>query len=100
MARRRALPSSQALDRLPAGGYLEALCRYSEVRILHLNTGINSQILTVTFCRLVDDLGLHSTLTEYKVPREDLPQIAQLAVGAQDDPLLPKVVALLESLYA
>ncbi|KAI0661105.1 iron-containing alcohol dehydrogenase [Cubamyces menziesii] len=56
--------------------------------------------LSADIHKLVDDLGLHSTLTEYKVPREDLPQIAQLAVGAQDDPLLPKVVALLESLYA
>ncbi|KAI0331178.1 iron-containing alcohol dehydrogenase [Cubamyces sp. BRFM 1775] len=56
--------------------------------------------LSADIQKLVDDLGLHSTLAEYKVPREDLPQIAQLAVGAQDDPLLPKVVALLESLYA
>ncbi|KAH9894929.1 iron-containing alcohol dehydrogenase [Cubamyces lactineus] len=56
--------------------------------------------LSADIQKLVDDLGLHSTLSEYKVPREDLPQIAQLAVGAQDDPLLPKVVALLESLYA
>lgn len=50
--------------------------------------------------RLVDDLGLHSTLEEYKVPREDLPQIAQLAVGNAQDPVLPQVVALLEGLYA
>ncbi|KAI0633701.1 iron-containing alcohol dehydrogenase [Trametes polyzona] len=49
--------------------------------------------------KLVDDLGLHSTLSEYKVPRGDLQQIAELAVGSKDDPTLPKVVALLESLY-
>ncbi|CDO75524.1 hypothetical protein BN946_scf184871.g5 [Trametes cinnabarina] len=56
--------------------------------------------LSAEIQRLVDDLGLHSTLAEYKVPREDVPQIAELAVGTKDDPTLPKVVALLESLYA
>ncbi|EMD37636.1 hypothetical protein CERSUDRAFT_114286 [Gelatoporia subvermispora B] len=49
--------------------------------------------------RLVADLGLKSTLTEYKVPREDAPKIAQLAVGSTDDPLYPRVVELLEALY-
>ena len=42
-------------------------------------------------CRLVDDLGLRSTLSEYNVPREDIPTIAQLAVGRADDPALPLV---------
>ncbi|OSD01319.1 iron-containing alcohol dehydrogenase [Trametes coccinea BRFM310] len=55
--------------------------------------------LSADIQQLVDDLGLHSTLTEYKVPREHIPQIAELAVGSKDDPTLPKVVALLESLY-
>ncbi|KAI0371119.1 iron-containing alcohol dehydrogenase [Pilatotrama ljubarskyi] len=55
--------------------------------------------LSVDIQQLVDSLGLHSTLSEYKVPREDLPQIAELALGSKDDPLLPKVIALLESLY-
>ncbi|KAI0829908.1 alcohol dehydrogenase IV [Trametes gibbosa] len=48
--------------------------------------------------KLVDDLGLHSTLTEYKVPHEDVLEIAQLAVG-KENPSLPKVTALLEGLY-
>ena len=51
------------------------------------------------FCRLVDKLGLTSTLTEYKVPREDIPKIAEKALGRENDPLHPKVVQLLEGLY-
>lgn len=49
--------------------------------------------------RLVDDLGLHSTLTQYKVPKEDVPKIAEKALGKKDDPLFPKAVKLLENLY-
>ncbi|KAI0768744.1 iron-containing alcohol dehydrogenase [Trametes elegans] len=56
--------------------------------------------LSAQIQKLVDDLGLHSTLEEYKVPRGDLLQIAQLAVGNAEDPVLPQVVALLEGLYA
>ncbi|KAH9858563.1 alcohol dehydrogenase IV [Lenzites betulinus] len=54
--------------------------------------------LSAIIQKLVDDLGLHSTLTEYKVPRGDVLEIAQLAAG-KEYPSLPKVVALLESLY-
>ncbi len=50
--------------------------------------------------RLVDDLGLRSTLSQYNVPREDIPQIATLAVGSKDDPVYPKTIALMEALYA
>ena len=50
-------------------------------------------------CSLVVELGLRSTLSEYKVPREDLPKIAELAVGSTDDPTYPRVVQLLESIY-
>jgi len=49
---------------------------------------------------LVSDLGLKSTLAEYNVPREDLPKIAELSVGSKADPTYPKVVKLLEELYA
>jgi hypothetical protein len=49
--------------------------------------------------RLVDDLGLHSTLTEYKVPREDVPSIAAKSVGGEDQPDYGRVVKLLEGLY-
>ena len=42
---------------------------------------------------------MKSTLTEYKVPKEDLPTIAERALGRADDPLHPKVVKLLENLY-
>ena len=48
---------------------------------------------------MVVELGLQSTLSEYKVPREDLPKIAELAVGSTDDPTYPRVVQLLESIY-
>ena len=50
--------------------------------------------------RLVDDLGLRSTLLAYNVPRGDLPQIAEQAVGSKDDPEYSKTIALLEALYA
>lgn len=56
-------------------------------------------LLMASHLRLVDDLGLRSTLTEYKVPHEDVLEIAQLAAGKEYSSL-PKVVALLESLYA
>lgn len=49
--------------------------------------------------RLVDDLGLHSDLAQYKVPKEDAPKIAEKAMGNRDDPSFPKVVKLLENLY-
>ncbi|KAK7675961.1 hypothetical protein QCA50_021074 [Cerrena zonata] len=48
---------------------------------------------------LVDSLGLKSTLTEYNVPRADIPKVAELAVGKKDEIISPKVVKLLESLY-
>ena len=50
--------------------------------------------------RLVDDLGLHSTLSQYNVPRADVPRIAQLAVGNDTSVVYTKTVALLEALYA
>jgi len=55
--------------------------------------------LSAAINRLVADLGLTSTLSEYKVPREDVPKVAELAVGSKDDPTYPKVVKLLEQLY-
>lgn len=48
---------------------------------------------------LVKELGLESNLEEYKVPRTDVPKIAELAVGSKDDPTFPGVVKLLEGLY-
>jgi alcohol dehydrogenase class IV len=51
------------------------------------------------FPRLVDDLGLTSTLTEYKVPKEDVPQIAELALGKKDTPSFEPVVRMLEAMY-
>ncbi|KAF9529394.1 alcohol dehydrogenase IV [Crepidotus variabilis] len=48
---------------------------------------------------LVISLGLQSSLAEYKVPKEDLPQIAGQALGRQDDPHHARVVKLLESIH-
>ncbi|KAF8967833.1 alcohol dehydrogenase IV [Flammula alnicola] len=49
---------------------------------------------------LVINLGLQSTLAQYNVPKEDLTSIASQALGTEDDPLLPKVVKLLQGLYS
>ncbi|TFK90383.1 alcohol dehydrogenase IV [Polyporus arcularius HHB13444] len=54
--------------------------------------------LSVEIQKLVDGLGLHSTLSQYKVPQEDVRTIAERAVG-KEDPLLPKVVGLLQGIY-
>jgi alcohol dehydrogenase class IV len=48
---------------------------------------------------LIHDLGLTSTLTEYKVPKEDVPQIAELALGKKDTPAFEPVVRMLEAMY-
>ncbi|GJE95880.1 alcohol dehydrogenase IV [Phanerochaete sordida] len=56
-------------------------------------------ILSDAIRNLVRNLGLASTLAEYKVPKEDLPLIAEKALGRADDPVHSKVVKLLESLY-
>ena len=39
------------------------------------------------------DLGLKSTLTEYKVPKEDLSHIAELSLGTAGHPMHGKVVS-------
>ena len=50
--------------------------------------------------RLVDELGLHSTLSQYSVPKEDLPKIAELQIGNKTDVAYEKVAALLDALHA
>lgn len=47
----------------------------------------------------MEKLGLKSTLTEYNVPREDAPEIVELALGGKDRPQYRRVVQLLEGLY-
>jgi len=49
---------------------------------------------------LVINLGLQSSLSEYKVPTEDLTSIANQALGRDNDPDLPRVVKLLEGIYS
>ena len=49
---------------------------------------------------MVDELGLHSTLSQYSVPKEDLPKIAELQIGNKTDVAYEKVAALLDALYA
>lgn len=53
----------------------------------------------MTCRRLVDDLGLKCTLTDYKVPKEDAPLIVERAFGTKDHPAFAKVVTILEGLY-
>jgi hypothetical protein len=42
---------------------------------------------------------LKSTLSEYKVPKDDIPEIAGLAVGGKDNEVFPHAVKLLEGIY-
>ncbi|THH32300.1 hypothetical protein EUX98_g1897 [Antrodiella citrinella] len=49
--------------------------------------------------KLVSDLNLKCTLTEYKVPKEDLPTIAEQSIGTKEHPAYQDVVRLLEELY-
>ena len=76
--------------------------------VLHLAELINGYVSS-TDCstpsnfyvrRLVIDLGLQSTLAEYKVPTDDLASIAGQALGNNSHPHIPRVVKLLESLYS
>jgi hypothetical protein len=46
----------------------------------------------------VNNLGLKSSLDQYKVPREDLPTIAERALGSRNE-IHGDVVAYLEALY-
>jgi DNA-directed RNA polymerase subunit H (RpoH/RPB5) len=46
----------------------------------------------------VSNLGLKSSLDQYKVPQEDLPTIAERALGARNE-IHGDVVAVLEALY-
>jgi len=49
--------------------------------------------------RLVSNLGLKTSLDQYKVPREDLPTVAERALGGRNE-LHGDVVAFLEALYS
>ena len=49
--------------------------------------------------RLVSNLDLKSSLDRYNVPREDLPTIAERALGGRNENH-GDVVAFLEALYA
>jgi hypothetical protein len=49
--------------------------------------------------RLVNNLGLKTSLDRYDVPREDLPTIAERALGGRNENH-GDVVAFLEALYS
>jgi hypothetical protein len=49
--------------------------------------------------RLVSDLGLKTSLNRYGIPREDLPTIAERALGGRTG-IHGDVVAFLETLYS
>ena len=66
------------------------------------STGTFSYISSLIFMkcfRLVSNLGLKTSLDEYKVPREDLPTIAERALGGRNE-IHGDVVAFLEALYS
>jgi hypothetical protein len=49
----------------------------------------------------VVDLGLQTTLGEYKVPREDIESIAEAALGTQNQQYeVKRIVQTLEEMYA
>ncbi|KAH8992844.1 alcohol dehydrogenase IV [Lactarius hatsudake] len=48
---------------------------------------------------LVNDLGLKTTLDQYEVPREDLPTVAERALGGKTD-IYGEVVSLLQGVYS
>ncbi|KAL4074110.1 hypothetical protein V8B97DRAFT_1864588 [Scleroderma yunnanense] len=49
--------------------------------------------------KLVMDLGLHSDLASYDVPRQDLTKIVQLTLRDAENPLYLRLVELMESIY-
>ncbi|KAF5370688.1 hypothetical protein D9758_002000 [Tetrapyrgos nigripes] len=57
------------------------------------------RLLSTLITELVSNLGLHSNLTHYKVPREDIHKLAVSSVGSEEDPDVEKVKKLLEDLY-
>ncbi len=52
----------------------------------------------INHVRLVSNLGLKTSLDQYGVPREDLPIIAERALGGKNE-IHGDVVAFLERLY-
>ncbi len=44
-------------------------------------------------------LGLKSSLEDYKVPKEDVEKIAELALGSKEQGVYNKVVGVLQGLY-
>lgn len=57
------------------------------------------KLLSSLIDRLVQQLGLQSTLGEYNVPKSDLPSVAIGALGDENHPDLSSVVEFLEKLY-
>ncbi|THV02331.1 alcohol dehydrogenase IV [Dendrothele bispora CBS 962.96] len=57
------------------------------------------RMLSSLITELVSKLGLQSNLTHYKVPKEDVRQLAVSSLGSAEDPHVGKVMKLLEDLY-
>ncbi|KAJ3790825.1 alcohol dehydrogenase IV [Lentinula aff. detonsa] len=62
---------------------------------------VDGDVKALSACikQLVADLGLSSTLSDYNVPREDIPVIAANTLGTETHQLFPETVKLLENLY-
>ena len=96
MAIRRALLSPSTLHRLRRRRYHEARFPHRRVRRA-LRFRARLCVDAVVFW-LVVGLGLKSDLDQYKVPREDVPKIAEKALGGQTE-IFGDVVQLLNGLY-
>lgn len=55
--------------------------------------------VTLVPVRLIFNLGLQTNLTKYKVPKEDIPGIAERSVGSKEGVVYERVVKIVESLY-
>lgn len=58
------------------------------------------QVLAHAIEHLVIELGLRTDLGQCGVPKNDVPQIVEQALGSKDDERFGKVVKILENLYS
>lgn len=93
------LPSARAIYGIRRRRYPQAVILDQRVRVPRVFLGSQLNNLIFACDSLVLRLGLGNDLAPYNVPREDIPKIAERALKSTEDPIFPKVVSLLESLY-
>ena len=82
----------------------EALARVLEYLRIASSNNVQDDVRTLgtEIVKLVDDLGLKTSLSAYNVPREDLPKIAARALDlpeSENGKLVSQVIELLEGIY-